>query len=138
MIRYKRLPKDIEKKIRLLHDFFREDSNITFAYLFGGLVKERKSPLHDVDVAVYVKDIKRFNYMNLMVRLSSFLGTDEIDLVVLNISPLSLTGRIVQSRRVIIDKNPFLRHRFESDILRKYFDFSIKERDILQRRYGIG
>ncbi len=132
------MPKDIEKKIRLLHDFFREDSNITFAYLFGGLVKERKSPLHDVDVAVYVKDIKRFNYMNLMVRLSSFLGTDEIDLVVLNISPLSLTGRIVQSRRVIIDKNPFLRHRFESDILRKYFDFSIKERDILQRRYGIG
>jgi hypothetical protein len=36
-----------------------------------------------------------------------------------------------------VDKEPFVRHLFESRILREFFDFSMKERDILKRRYGI-
>ena len=36
------------------------------------------------------------------------------------------------------DKDMFLRHRFESLTLRKYFDFSIKERSIFKRRYALG
>jgi hypothetical protein len=35
-------------------------------------------------------------------------------------------------------KIPILRHEYESLTLRKFFGFAIKERDILQRRYGIG
>ncbi len=61
-----------------------------------------------------------------------------MDLILLNEAPLSLAGRILQNRKVLIDKDPFLRQKYESLILRKYFDFAIKEREILEGRYGIG
>lgn len=138
MIRYKIIPEDIYQKIDSLAGFFLKDSNIVFAYLFGGLLKDRQNPLRDIDVAVYVKNIKKLEYLELFGNIANVLGTDEIDLVILNNAPLSLTGRVLQNREVVVDKDPFLRYRYESTVLRKYFDFKIKERDILKRRYGIG
>ena len=41
-------------------------------------------------------------------------------------------------RKKSIDKDPFLRHQYESRILREFFDFTVREKEILQRRYGIG
>lgn len=138
MIRYRLIPEDIHQKINSLVDIFINDSNIVFAYLFGGLLKDKPNPLSDVDVAVYVKNIKKLDYLELFGNIANVLGTDEIDLVILNTAQLSLTGRVLQSRKVLVDKNPFLRHKYESIILREFFDFTIKERDILKRRYGIG
>jgi len=132
------IPEDILQKINSLVDIFINDSNIVFAYLFGGLLKDKPNPLSDVDVAVYVKNIKKLDYLELFGRIANVLGTDEIDLVILNTAQLSLTGRVLQNRKVLVDKNPFLRHKYESIILRELFDFTIKERDILKRRYGIG
>jgi len=132
------IPEDILQKINSLVDIFINDSNIVFAYLFGGLLKDKPNPLSDVDVAVYVKNIKKLDYLELFGRIANVLGTDEIDLVILNTAQLSLTGRVLQNRKVLVDKNPFLRHKYESIILREFFDFTIKERDILKRRYGIG
>jgi len=117
---------------------FKKNSNIVFAYLFGGLLRDRPNPLSDVDLAVYLKKVEALNTLELFHAVAKVLGTDEIDLVVLNKAPLSLTGRILQNRKVLIDKNPFLRHKYESLVLRMFFDFAMKERDILKRRYGIG
>lgn len=122
----------------LLANFLHEDSNIVFAFLFGSLAKNHKRPLSDVDLAIYVRDVRKLDYLSFFDQVSKILCTDEIDLVVLNTAPISLTGRILQKRKILIDKDPFLRHQYESRILREFFDFSIKEREILQRRYGIG
>lgn len=138
MIRYKQIRGDIEKKITTLKGSLDDDPNIVFAYLFGGMVRERRNPLSDIDIAVYVKDLQSLDYLALFGRITDSLDTNEVDLVILNTSPTSLTGRILQNRKVLIDKDPFLRHRFESINLRKYFDFAVKERDILRRRYKIG
>jgi len=138
MIRFKRLPEDIHHRIHHLSDLLANESNISFAYLFGGLLRKRKNPLSDVDIAVFVKNMKNFDYLDLFEKITGVLGTDEVDLIILNKSPISLTGRILQNRNVLSDKEPFLRHKYESLILRKYFDFSIKEENILKRRYGIG
>lgn len=138
MIRFKKLPENIHQKIIKMTELLVTDPNIVFAYLFGGLARGRKNPLSDIDIAVYVKDIKSTDHLELFGRITNFLSTDEVDLVILNTSPTSLTGRILQHRKVLIDKEPFLRHRFESINLRKYFDFAVKERDILRRRYKIG
>ena len=138
MIRFKPVPENIHQRIASLPDYFGVNPNIIFAYLFGGLLKERPNPLSDIDLAVYARNPKKLDYLKLFIRISKILGTDEIDLVILNKAPLALTGRILQNRRVLVDKNPFLRHKYESLILREFFDFQIKERDILKRRYGIG
>ena len=138
MIRFKKIPEDIHQKIDLLTDLFVKDSNIIFAYLFGGLARNKRRPLSDVDLGIYVKNIKGLNYLSLFSKISKILCTDEIDLVVLNSAPISLAGRSLQKRKILIDKDPFLRHNYESRILREFFDFTIKEKEILHRRYGIG
>ncbi len=138
MIRYKLIPEDIHKKIAPLAGILSKDTNIIFSYLFGGLLKDKLNPLSDVDVAIYVKNVKKIDYLELFGDIANVLGTDEIDIVILNTAQLSLTGRILQARKVLVDKDPFLRHKYESRVLREFFDFKIKERDILKRRYGIG
>jgi predicted nucleotidyltransferase len=138
MIRFKKLPDDIHEKIGLLAETLKDEPNIAFMYLFGGLLNKKTSPLSDVDIAVYLKNIKIFDYLDTFSKITDILGTDEVDLVVLNNTPISLAGRILQNKKVLIDNDPFLRHRYESLTLRKYFDFSVKEKDILFRRYGIG
>jgi hypothetical protein len=138
MIRLKQIPENIYQRMGPLADLFESDPNIVFAYLFGGLLKGRVNPLTDVDLSVYVRNRKRLDYLELFGRIARILRTDEIDLVILNDAPLALAGRILQNRKVLMDKNPFLRHKYESLILREFFDFAIKEKNILKRRYGIG
>lgn len=138
MIRFKKIPEDIYKRIDLLADLFLNDKNIVFAYLFGGLARDKRKPLSDVDLGIYVKNSKRLNFLSLFRKISQILGTDEIDLVVLNSAPISLAGRILKNKKILIDKDPFLRHQYESLIMRKYFDFTLKENEILHRRYGLG
>jgi predicted nucleotidyltransferase len=138
MIRFKKLPEDIHWKIGLLAETLKDASNIAFMYLFGGLLNKKSNPLSDVDIAVYLKNTKNFDYLDTFSKITDILGTDEVDLVVLNNTPISLAGRILQNRKVLIDNDPFLRQRYESLTMRKYFDFSVKEKDILFRRYGIG
>ena len=138
MIRFKKIPEDIHQKNDLLNDLFMEDSNIIFAYLFGGLVRGKRKPLSDVDLGIYVKNMKGSDYLSLFSEISEILRTDEIDLVVLNSAPISLAGRILQKRKLLMDKDPFLRHKYESRILREFFDFAIKEKELLDRRHGIG
>jgi predicted nucleotidyltransferase len=138
MIKKRKLPDDILSRISLLESFFERDERVLFAYLFGGLAKERLKPLSDLDLAVYLEpgSDRCKAKLELSGCLSDILGTDELDLVILNDAPLSLVGRIIGARRVITDKQPFLRHLFESRIMREFFDFSRKERDILCRRFA--
>ncbi|MBI5655597.1 MAG: nucleotidyltransferase domain-containing protein [Geobacter sp.] len=138
MIKNRKLPDDILNRISLLGSFFGRDERVVFAYLFGGLAKGGLKPLSDLDLAIYLETgSDRCNAkLELSSCLSDRLGTDEFDLVILNDAPLSLVGRIIGARHVITDKQPFLRHSFESRIMREFFDFRRKEQDILYRRFA--
>lgn len=106
MIRYRPIPEDIHQKINSLADIFINDPNIIFAYLFGGLLKDKPNPLSDVDIAVYVKNIKKLDYLELFGNIADILGTDEIDLVILNTAQLSLAGRVLQTERFLLIRIP--------------------------------
>ena len=90
-----------------------------------------------MDIAVYLK--KNVNIgeskLEILGGLVDILQTDEIDLVILNTADLPLVMNVLKNKRVIVDKEPFTRHIFESLTMRKYFDFSIKESAQLKRRY---
>lgn len=94
-------------------------------------------PLSDVDIAVYFSEDANLVAMKMEILgdLTAILQTDEIDLVVLNTAPLPLKIRILQKKKAIADRDPFVRHRYESLTMRSYFDFAKKEKDILERRF---
>jgi hypothetical protein len=70
--------------------------------------------------------------------VAKHLGTDAVDVVLLNTAPVSLAGRVLTSRRVVLDRVPFARHRFESLTARLFQDFRIREHRLLARRYTRG
>ena len=140
MIKFERLPADILSRIPHMKRVLLEDKNIVFAYLFGGLARGELKPLSDVDIAVYVKDIGNLPEYKLKLfdALTEILRTNEMDLVILNTATVILSGKILQNKQTLVDKNPPLRHAYESLTLRKYFDFTVKEKALFSRRYGIG
>jgi len=138
MIRFKRLPENILSRIEGLKGHLEDHPEVIFAYLFGGIARHPISPLSDVDIAVYVKDPKRFDYLRFYSYLTDCLGTEEVDLVILNKAPISLAGRVLQSRRLLVDKDPFLRHRYESLTIRKFLDFQRLERQYFEWRFQSG
>jgi predicted nucleotidyltransferase len=136
MIKSKKLPANIEDLIPKALTYLQSRPDILFAYLFGSLGRGRRLPLSDVDIAVYLKDptVVQEKKMNILGTLIDILQTDEIDLVVLNNAPLPLRMRILESKKVIVDPEHYQRHIYESLTMREYFDFSVLEKAILNRR----
>lgn len=140
MIKGKKLPENILELLPEASNFLENYSKVVFAYLFGSLTKGKVNPLSDIDIALYLKRGTNFarEKMVILKKLIDVFGTEEIDLVILNIAPLTLRARIVENKKILVDKDPFLRHSFESLVLREYFDFSKKEEDIFKRRFSLG
>jgi len=136
MIRRKALPSDIDQRLPALDEALTRCPSVVFAYLFGGAATGRLTPLSDVDVAVYLDaaadpvDAR----LDAIRAVTARLGTDEVDVVVLNTAPTALVGRLLATRQVILDRDPWLRHRFESLALHRFFDFRIFEHRLLERR----
>lgn len=137
MIRYSRLPDNIQELLPQAISYLRSRKDVQFAYLFGSFVRKKLTPLSDVDIAVYLsEDADQTNEkLDILGNLMDCLQTDKVDLVILNQAPLTLRMKILENRQVIVDSNPFLRHRYESLTMRAYFDFASFENGILQRRY---
>ena len=140
MIKYQKLPENILELLPGAVNYLESHPKVVFSYVFGSLAKGIPLPLSDVDIAIFLKrgvniaDTK----LEILGGLMDILQTDEIDLVVLNSANLPLVINILRSKKIIVEKAPFSRHVFESIMMRKYFDFSIKEAAILKRRYLYG
>jgi predicted nucleotidyltransferase len=137
MIKYNQLPDNILQLLPEAVTYLHSHPKVIFSYLFGSLSKGKPSPLSDVDIAVFLKKAEKVadRKMEILGRLIEILETDEIDLVVLNTANLPLVMGILKNKKLIVDKDPFARHLFESLLMRKYFDFSINESVQLKRRY---
>ena len=137
MIKFNRLPENILELLPGAARYLENHPKAVFAYLFGGLARGIPLPLSDVDFAVYLTDnlYLKEDKLDVLGNLMNILQTDEIDLVILNTAALPLIVNILKNKRILVDKDPFARHIFESLSMRKYFDFSIKESELLKRRY---
>ena len=140
MIKLEALPSNIMFKIPKAKQLLLQETSVIFAYLFGGLASGKVTPLSDVDIAVYLSIESGYEVyqLELFDKLAGALETAELDLVFLNTAPLSLAGRILQNKLILVDKDPLQRYDYESLTLRKFFDFRFKEEEYFRRRYGRG
>ncbi len=135
------LPPDVAARLETLGDAIgRSCPAVMFVYLFGSMATGTSGPRSDVDVAVYVDPAADAAALRLdaLRAATRHLATDAVDLVVLNDAPIALAGRVLTSRRVLLDRAPYLRHRYESRVMRLFHDFRIRERRLLDQRFAHG
>jgi uncharacterized protein len=140
MIKFEKIPDDVKQRLPAVVNALEQDPRVLFAYLFGGLACGEQKPLSDIDLALFLVETASLaeDKLDLFEKLADLFGTAEIDLVILNTAPLSLAGRILQKKQLLVDKEPFRRHLYESLTLREFFDFRKKEEAFFRLRYGIG
>jgi predicted nucleotidyltransferase len=111
-----------------------------FVYLFGSVAAGARGPRSDVDLAIHVAPCEDAHAVRLAAAraASRQLGTDAIDVVLLNSAPVSVAGRVLLTRQVLLDRNPYARHRYESCTARLFQDFRIRERRLLAARRADG
>ncbi|HWM12129.1 MAG TPA: nucleotidyltransferase domain-containing protein [Solirubrobacteraceae bacterium] len=101
--------------------------HVVTGMLFGSQASGAVSPLSDVDIAVWLDpDLPRAQRSALRAELSlaavEALGTDEIDVVVLNEAPPLLRHRALRDGTRLLDRDPRARVRLETAALLDYLD----------------
>ena len=120
-----------ETVLETLRGYLSRRREIHFAYLFGSLAKGTQNRLSDVDVAVFLdpeflaRPHPEHSYgykAHLITELMSQLGTNEIDVVILNHASPFLRFQVLRDGIVICETNREERIRFQAQALSRYFD----------------
>lgn len=127
MLADKELPGDIDRRIEALGAAWASDDELAAVYLFGSRATGQAHSRSDVDLAVVLEPrldaSRRFRKrLELMADACSHLGTDAVDVIVLEDSPSVLAHRVLRSGRVIADRDPQRRVSVAEAVLRRYFD----------------
>lgn len=98
------------------------------AYLFGSLARAQAQPHSDVDVAVYVRPDRLpdspFGYAaELTAALASALGSDTVDVVVLNQAPPLLYHRVLRDGVRLLARDLAATTTREGQALSRYCDY---------------
>jgi predicted nucleotidyltransferase len=117
---------NLEQLEQKLRDFFSGVESVKLAYLFGSTVRGEANCLSDIDIAVLFDDTflqkEAFDpQLELISELTGLLKTNNVDLVVLNGSPLLLTYNIIRDGIILKSDEP-LRVKFETKIMSRYLD----------------
>lgn len=113
--------------LKKLKKIFEAEPKVRLAYFFGSAATGEKGPLGDYDFAVYFgeKNKKQVSgaQARLIANLSRALGTDKVDVAVLdNIDSPEFKYSVIKDGTIIFEREP-ARVFLEPKILNEYFDF---------------
>ncbi len=114
-------------ELKKLEIVFQDYSEIKLVYFFGSKAVGKGGPLSDYDFAFYLDEGDRKKMFelkfSLMDRLSRFLKTNNVDVLLLNLveSP-ELKYNIIKEGKLIYNVEPY-KVLVEPKILNEYFDF---------------
>ncbi|MHC1756389.1 MAG: nucleotidyltransferase domain-containing protein [Methanosarcina sp.] len=117
---------DLEQLEQKLREFFSKVEGVTLAYLFGSTIRREANRLSDIDIAVLFDDTllqkEAFDLqLELIGELTGLLKTNNVDLVIINDSPLLLTYNIIREGIILKSDEP-VRVKFETKIMSRYLD----------------
>ena len=109
-----------------LTEFFSKVDFVNVAYLFGSTVRGEANCLSDIDIAVLLDEsLSKEELFDLQLKLigelTTLLKTNNVDLVVLNDSPLLLIYNAMRNGIILKSDEP-VRVRFETKIISRYLD----------------
>ncbi len=116
----------MKKKLEKVKEYLENHPSVRLTYIFGSHATGKTTPLSDVDIAVYLKEEneeKRFDIrLKLIGDISSILGNDEFDLVVINDNPILLNFEIIKNGKILVNKDEDSRVEFEFRTMQTYLD----------------
>jgi hypothetical protein len=100
---------------------------VVAARLIGSQARGTVGPLSDVDIGVWhdpgLDSKARFRLqLDLIGAASGALGTDEVDVVMLNGAPPLMRHRAVRDGRLLVERDPVARVRLDARALLDYLD----------------
>ncbi len=112
------------------------------AYLFGSRARGDAGALSDIDVAVFIdEDLAEpgpYGYdAKLITDLMTELGTNDIDVVLLNRAPPLLYHRVLRDGKLLVTRDPRATTTRAGYALSRYFDFIPQlKKQAAARRYA--
>jgi len=114
----------MDSRIAKLEKTLKKAGFVSHAYLFGSLAAGKAGPLSDIDIAVSFKPMNRTEMAKkklfLINKISSALGTDNFDLVVMNTAGTNMKFSIIKEGKVLKDSPA--RPADEAGIMSAYLD----------------
>lgn len=128
MIREKKLPPDVLKRVPRVIETLRDCEDIIALFFFGALARGELKPLSDLDFAILLKGNSNGEKMlhrqlDLMGIIAQELATEEFDLILLNTAPLRFAHQILKNGKRIFVKDPQQLGDFQERVVKKYLDF---------------
>jgi predicted nucleotidyltransferase len=106
---------------------------VSAALVFGSQATGQARPDSDVDIAVLLDALpppseKKELLWSLVGALGKELGSDRVDLVLLNDAPPKLAFHVLKHGRVVLDRDPVQLHRFRVRTYSRHADYEPVER----------
>jgi predicted nucleotidyltransferase len=98
-------------KIRLLKKYFKDESSVILAFLFGSFSRGFETEESDLDIAVYIKDDNSVPLREAEDRIFGAMSDiieKEVDLVCLNQAPASLVSNVFKTGIPLVIKDKIL------------------------------
>ncbi|KJS69418.1 MAG: hypothetical protein JL50_01880 [Peptococcaceae bacterium BICA1-7] len=135
MFKYKKVDHDVLSNIPGLIEKLSSDSEIAAIYLFGSYAEGKQNINSDIDLAILlVMEFPADRYLekklDLLALAVSELKTDEVDLVILNQAPVTLTYQVFCKGKLLWGKKEQKGWRvsFQASAYDRYFDFKPVEK----------
>ena len=110
--------------VEKLVDYFKNETTVNSAYIFGSFGSGRQTPLSDLDIAVlYNENIPLIKEMRHTAEISSLLKREKIDLINLGKAPIHLQHEILSTGVKIFDRIPEQTQDFIENMLEIYHDY---------------
>lgn len=112
---------DLRQRLR---DALAAQADVAAAWLFGSRARGAPGPLSDIDVAVLLAEgaPTATRQLELAVALTAALGTDAIDVVVVNDAPIDLAFRVVRDGELLLCRDDAARLRHRARTIAEYLD----------------
>jgi predicted nucleotidyltransferase len=101
------------------------DGSVVAAYLFGSVARGSANDASDVDVGILLREAPSGRLNDLPLSLEGEIERELgriVQVVVLNNAPPDLVHRVMRDGRLLLDRDPSARIRFEVRLRGLYFD----------------